>query len=230
MAVLPWAPDKEKLQYKHCAPSLLLTSSLIDEHGVGPGDELVITGLFTERFGKGRNFPIVRTGIIAAMPGEPLFDETTGREFPAYIAEVRSIGGLSGSPVFLSLEPGRVHPKKNAVGFDRKMFLLGVIRGHWDYRTRKQVLAFSNDELSAVNMGMALITPIEEVSKLLYGERFMNDRKEFALQRARENAPIKDAAFVTEQQTSQEDPVFSEGDFLDALKRVSRKQSDEEKS
>ncbi len=43
--------------------------------------------------------PIVRHGAIAAMPGEPLYDRKTGLSFRGYLLEVRSTGGLSGSPV-----------------------------------------------------------------------------------------------------------------------------------
>ena len=41
------------------------------------------------------------------MPGEPLEDGRTGLSYTAYIVEIRSIGGLSGSPVFVVLGVGR---------------------------------------------------------------------------------------------------------------------------
>lgn len=226
VAVLPFAPPQDRYDYKFFAQDILLTDEKIAEHGVGPGDNLVVTGLFTERSGKERNFPIVRSGIIAAMPGEPLVDEDTGLEYPAYIAEVRSIGGLSGSPVLVSLEPGRVHPGTNKIVLERRMFLLGIIRGHWDY-AKKKVFAFSDDELKAVNMGMALVTPISELSKILSGEKLMRARRDYALSRARETAPTKDAVFEPAEDPS---APFTKDDFMDALKRVSRKQPDAEKS
>lgn len=69
----------------------------IQAHGVGIGDEILMVGLFTKRHGFRRNIPIVRAGIIAAMPEEPIEDEDTGNLYDAYLAEIRSIGGLSGS-------------------------------------------------------------------------------------------------------------------------------------
>ena len=45
------------------------------------------------------NLPIVRLGAIAAMPGE--YIKTDWGCLRAYLIEARSIGGLSGSPVFI---------------------------------------------------------------------------------------------------------------------------------
>ena len=180
VAVLPWAPPPDKYEYTFLPPLILLTPERRAQLGIGPGDELIITGLFTERYGRQRNLPIVRTGIIAAMPDEPLFDENTGLEYPAYVAEVRSIGGLSGSPVFAYLPPERAYPGAENVDPRRCLFLLGIVRGHWDYKTRKTTLAFSDDELQAVNMGMALITPIEEVTRVIHGPELTASRSRAA--------------------------------------------------
>jgi hypothetical protein len=77
--------------------SIAVTPEIIAQHGIGLGDEVVIAGLFTQRHGRDRNLPILRGGLLASMPNEPLFDERTGFQYNAYIVEVRSIGGLSGS-------------------------------------------------------------------------------------------------------------------------------------
>src|SRR5436309_11558288 len=41
---------------------------------IGIGDEVFCIGLFTQRYGSRQNQPIVRSGIIAAMPTEALED------------------------------------------------------------------------------------------------------------------------------------------------------------
>lgn len=224
VAVLPWAPPRGIFNYRRCAAEFLLNDEKIAQHGIGPGDELIITGLFTARYGKQRNIPIVRTGIIAAMPSEPLFDEDTGLEYPAYIAEVRSIGGLSGSPVFVSLEPGRVDPKSKKIDLRRTMFLLGIVRGHWDQRRQTPAMAFAGDELESVNMGMALITPIQELAKILYGETLMKRRAQIAAEEAKKVAPTKDSAFIDQEE------VFTRDDFEQALKKVAKKLPDSGKA
>jgi hypothetical protein len=198
IAVIAAMPPRETFSYQWLGTALFLTDEQASKSGIGPGDELFMAGLFTARSGQQRNLPIVRTGIIAAMPDEPIFDEKTGQEFRSYVAEVRSIGGLSGSPVFVALEPGRVHPVTNKIDLRRKVFLLGVVRGHWDYAAKNSPMAFSDDELKAVNMGMAMITPIDELSKLLFLKDQVESRAKAAAKYALDEKPMKIAGLVDE--------------------------------
>jgi hypothetical protein len=62
------------------------------------GDEVFITGAFLQRLGETKNIPIVRTGNIAALCEEPV--EFLSPRHPAYLVETRSLGGISGSPVW----------------------------------------------------------------------------------------------------------------------------------
>jgi hypothetical protein len=66
---------------------------------IGIGDAVFITGLFSHHPGKARNLRVIRVGNIAAMPDEPV--KTQRGEMEAYLIEARSLGGLSGSPVFV---------------------------------------------------------------------------------------------------------------------------------
>jgi hypothetical protein len=76
------------------------TDQVIQQENIGIGDEVFAVGLFNQKWGNERNIPIMRTGIIASMPEEPLLGEID-TPYDAYLAELRSIGGLSGSPVFV---------------------------------------------------------------------------------------------------------------------------------
>ena len=152
---------------------VLANEEMLQELNVGPGDDVAIVGLFTEHTGKAKNQPIVRSGIIAAMPEEKIFDSKTGQSFQAYLVEARSIGALSGSPVFVNIGYSRGPDGKiNSAG---RNFVIGVIRGHWDYPESAQE---SEEELRAVNMGMSTVTPIGEVIALLYGENLTNQRQQ----------------------------------------------------
>ncbi len=73
------------------------SQSMIDEQ-IGLGDDIAIVGLFTNHIGRTRNEPIVRIGNICAMPKDKIVTEL-GNMY-GYLIEARSIGGLSGSPVF----------------------------------------------------------------------------------------------------------------------------------
>jgi hypothetical protein len=82
------------IEFKTIPRGLLVTEAIVEEHGIGIGDDLAVVGLFTKRAGTTRNHPIVRTGVIAAMPGEPLTNRLTNAPFDGYLMELRSIGGL----------------------------------------------------------------------------------------------------------------------------------------
>lgn len=157
------------------------TEDVICKHHIGCGDELLITGLFRGHYGKDRIRPIVRSGVIAAMPEEPMVDSSTGLPYHAYLVEVRSIGGLSGSPVFVVIEPFKYFdpgldpfrpfsPDTRSFDFSRyELLLLGCIRGH-----------FSDAEDKTWNSGIAMVTPIQEFAAILNSEELVKQRKETA--------------------------------------------------
>jgi hypothetical protein len=155
--------------------SWFVTKDIIQTRGIGPGDELIVMGLFSSHIGKERNLPIVRSGNIASMPLEPLIDPKTEKPYDAYLAEVRSIGGLSGSPVFIQLNPNmRVIP----LDHDRQgqsYYLLGLIRGHWkrDVEIDFDDEDFSGNELGQLNTGVAIVTPAVELLPIFESEPFV---------------------------------------------------------
>ena len=83
---------------------IFLSDPDIADSNIGPGDEVVYTGLFSKLTGKDRNFPIARMGNVAMMPSEQLpYSKIIDYRGPmdAYLIEARSLGGHSGSPVFV---------------------------------------------------------------------------------------------------------------------------------
>lgn len=227
VAAIPWVPPQEKFVYKTIAADMFATPEVIKEREIGIGDEVFITGLFVKRAGKNKNLPILRGGIIAAMPDEPLKDKNTGLDYHAYIGEVRSIGGLSGSPVFVQLGPAR--PTKGKINLGQvHYFLLGLVRGHWDDDGKELIpLAAEDDDAAsdraaAINMGMAVFTPTEDLLKMLNSPEEKARRKKQEEKLTAKDSPTEDSALPEEN--------FSKADFESALKTVSRKLSDEEKS
>lgn len=154
-----------------------VTDALIPHHGIGIGDELLIGGLFTEMRGIERNTPIVRSGIIAAMPQkEPLLDFVNHEWYRGYLAEMRSLGGLSGSPVLVALDHGG-DPAKIS---DRiTVMLLGLVRAHWDYGLEREVAKKSRKrQIEKINTGIAIVTPIQEVENILNRDDVVTKREE----------------------------------------------------
>lgn len=181
--------------YRRIPRAMFATDEVVAENHIGVGDELICTGLFVHHYGRRKNVPIIRSGNIAAMPDEPLTDPDSGLEYQAYLAEIRSIGGLSGSPVFVELGIGRqFEDTLNMTQIQR--FLLGVVRGHWNKNEYDSAADFSTDELDELNSGIALVTPITEALEIIDGEDFMKERRQQELEHLKKNAPTQDSAEV----------------------------------
>jgi len=132
---------------------------------IGVGDELFFVGLFTVHPGQRRNEPVVRFGRIARMPEEPVpvkLGHGVSGQIETYLAEVRSWGGHSGSPVFVAAESSRVIPQVVMGGHE--ISLLGLLQGHFDI---KEDVEFQGDILGSgrvpVNAGIGIVVPAKAV-------------------------------------------------------------------
>ncbi len=213
------APPSIDFDYLYTPSELIATTQLVREKQIGIGDDIVTIGLHLSRAGTSRNLPIVRSGIIACVPheDEPLFDKN-GNPFQAYLAEIRSIGGLSGSPVFAMLGQGRISDDE-LEGKLHKGFLMGLIRGHYK---RNYATIQSEFGIEEFNEGITMITPISEILNVLYGEEYVKSRKEFVTDERRRLAKLhttEDSGFGKPLDTER----LSQTDFTDALKLASRK-------
>jgi hypothetical protein len=65
------------------------------------GDEVLMLSRFGPLEGKEGNMPFVRFGNISAVPGDPIHQIDRNYDQSSYVVEMRSLSGLSGSPVFL---------------------------------------------------------------------------------------------------------------------------------
>ena len=159
---------------------MILTGHDTEAFGFGVGDELLTIGLLTNRAGDGRNIPVLRTGSVSAMPGEPIADGTPHSPYVGYLAEILSMGGLSGAPVLFKPTSGTEFPR---VPF----YLVGLIRSHWDERPPEAPFDLPRREW--VNRGIAGLTPAIEIQRMLDAEPMKRSRKEDAARLAEgENA------------------------------------------
>lgn len=173
VAVIPWAPPQH-VEYRSIPESMFLLDETIRNKGIGIGDEVFITGLFTHLSGSKRNLPIVRIGNIAMMPEEPVPTELGNIE--AYLIEARSIGGLSGSPAFV----------RHTVSLGREEFyLLGLMHGHWDIPPKEKNDAISryDDALGKVNMGIAVVVPAKKILEVINHPELIDMRVRFDAKR-----------------------------------------------
>lgn len=141
-----------------------MTNKIKNEHQIEEGDEVFITGLFRHHHGNLNNIPIVRVGNISAFPVEKI--QTRDHLMDGYLIEARSIGGLSGSPVYVNLglhrhiNGGIKESTSGAI-----YFLFGMIYGHYDVNTTAIDEVISDKAISQdrVNTGIAIVTPVSKV-------------------------------------------------------------------
>jgi len=194
---------------------------------VDVGDEVFVTGLFTLAPGQKRNTPIVRTGNIAMIPSEQIQTELGFSD--VYLVEGRSIGGLSGSPVFVRrTETFKIQlPDKRIteVNCPGPFKLLGLMQGHWIIDPSEANNASIRHVQKGVNAGIAIVTPAIKILEILNqsGMKMMRDLAEEDLGRQRGSVPSSDSTKRKKEQTEQEQPVLTQGDFESALKKASRK-------
>jgi hypothetical protein len=176
VALIPLAPPN-KIDWKGYPLERFVTDEVIAAEGIGVGEELFLAGLFINHFGSNRNIPVIRAGNIAAMPEEPV--NTRLGQMDAYLVESRSIGGLSGSPVFVHLGlsrflDGKVKTAKGGLIF----YLLGLIHGHWDVQITNNGAAIDDTiNREAVNVGMAIVTPAVKILEAIHQPKLEEWRK-----------------------------------------------------
>jgi hypothetical protein len=107
---------------------MILNDKIVDERDIGIGDEVFVAGMFVGRLGETKNIPILRCGTIAAMPEEKV--RTAYGNHHAYLIEVRSIDGLSGSPVFLQFAPWRLERGQWKLQHGEMQYFMGMLLGH----------------------------------------------------------------------------------------------------
>lgn len=172
----------------------VVNDELIRKYGIGPGDEVFITGLFVHHVGKSNIIPIVRVGNIAAIPSDPIYPGWCDpHPMQAYLIEARSIGGLSGSPVFVLNDAGGL---EHTI---RKTFFLffGLVHGHWGFRVPDvadtDVDEDGDDvdvETKKINAGIAIVVPSAKILETLNHPDLAAYRRQFIADRQKEKSDL----------------------------------------
>jgi hypothetical protein len=102
LAIMPISLSKDIHKFKFIADEWLLLEEDVRAYDIGPGDPRFVVGRFVNHDGVQRNTPTARFGQIAQSPGELV--EVGGYRQESFLVEIRSIGGYSGSPVFVYLD------------------------------------------------------------------------------------------------------------------------------
>jgi len=225
IAILPCMklPNDMDIDYAPYPLTSSVNAEVLNEYCIGIGDDVFLPGLFTQHTGEQKNIPIIRIGNIAAMPDEPIV--TRKGKMDAYLIEARSIGGLSGSPVFVHLGNVRLFPSAppkglpleadtdTEVDFGCPSYLLGVMHGHWE-NSESNLDTFIDDSgnRQSVNMGIAIVIPISKVIEAVNQSKVKELKDKIIRKRKERTFPIEDS--VNEGVTTQQ--------FYNILKKASQ--------
>ncbi len=115
IAIYYW-PNIPVLDVRPVPFAMFVTAEQVESAGIGIGDEVFTTGLFSSSSGEDRNAPVVRVGNVARVSDPEVLIATRFRPDPteyyveSHLVELRSIRGFSGSPVFIHLGGVRQDP------------------------------------------------------------------------------------------------------------------------
>jgi len=124
---------------------------------VGEGEEVIVCGLLTSFPGSKRIQPIIRTGKIALMPYEKMLievDRKTTRNVDAYLLEMISWPGLSGSPIIVY--PDRNPSNSRSFDYLLPYLLPGLVHGSLEY---DKEVKFSREH-TTVRLGSGIVVAI----------------------------------------------------------------------
>jgi hypothetical protein len=161
--------------------SLFLSKATIAEFDIGIGDDIFVAGRFINHEGIQRNSPSLRFGNIAQMPGDKIMQGERDFEQESFLVEAKSIGGYSGSPVFVHMLPFSSRPKPDnpqemlivpspGIG----PWLLGVDWGHItsnDYVLMGGGIRHTMDLYVRSNTGMMGVVPAWKLDEIFNTER-----------------------------------------------------------
>ena len=146
-------------------PSFIFTTpELMKSDNIMVGDTVSIVGLFANHHGEVKNTPIVRTGNLAVLDEQKIV--TNKGPMDAYLIEARSIGGISGSPVFLNPGSMRVLEGQLKIADNPRIHLFGLIHGHFN-DVDEEHLTPQEKNRRAINTGIAIVVPIRKVAEII---------------------------------------------------------------
>jgi hypothetical protein len=154
VAAIPFSLDQNKYDYKTIPVEMFADETVLREFRVGEGDSVYFIGLMAQYYGESKNYPVVRRGTLALMTEEKI-DTPTGRQ-NAYIAELVSWPGNSGSPVFLNLAGLR----EGSLALGSHFRFLGLLSGGFLNRVPGTILDAAQVVFGdGANIGISFVVP-----------------------------------------------------------------------
>jgi hypothetical protein len=206
-AFVGFEPDKYKFLAINSAT--LLNEGQARLVNCGVGDFVFLVSRFVNVEGIQRNKPCVRTGSIAMMPDDDEPVSICGVERPAFLIDLRTRSGFSGSPVFLKLptsaEMDHRMPSHNQ---NWKLHLPGPWLLGVHVATVPLEPGKDTSPEDRIGSGLGVVVPAWRISELLESDRFRMQRKhieEKALKNKRKGMKLESLSKKEKDEMSKED-------------------------
>jgi hypothetical protein len=162
LAIIPMGPDQKVYDYLTVPLQMIMGRAAMSQSGVVEGERVFFAGFFYQFPGVTRMEPVVRQGIIAMIPNDPV--PLIGKPEKLYLADMHAFGGNSGAPVFVNL--GGVRGSQIIAGDNYHM--IGVLNGgiFEDQEFNLELTSTIPGKASA-NSGVSTIVPADELLTLL---------------------------------------------------------------
>lgn len=202
VAVLPFAPRRDVFDYLYYPIRSAATEQFLEDNFVGPGEDVLVTGLLIYHPGETRIMPIVRVGNISAFPDEPVALETG--EDRVTLVEVRSLGGLSGSPAFAHLSELRRDRDGNLVQIASEWsaagpnYLLGLVHGFYPAAANDPDRVGPPDD-SPLNTGISVVVPVDRIVDIIDSPELRELREHMKRALKAKNAPTPAGSVSSDQ-------------------------------
>lgn len=189
LAVAPIERPYNGFAYEFPLDWIAVTRTVRDAFKVGAGDDVFMCGRYVAQSGRVTNNPFSRFGNISLMPDpdEPVRDGENN-DVEAYLVEMRSQGGFSGSPMFVHFPAngfrGTVGEYPIEDNTDR-WGLLGVYTGHFseylplvEREAGGRYVTAASHYRSVGGREVAIVCPTWKLVELLEREDVRTDRRE----------------------------------------------------
>jgi hypothetical protein len=207
--------------------TMLLTDDTARHYAIGIGDETYTLGIFTHLRSREKNRPILRTGNLAVFPEIKVPTKNFGN-MDAYLIEARSLGGLSGAPVFVTETSGQAFVKSpgEPALWAGQTFLLGVMHGHWDIPPDAlNDIGFDVDEQSRVNLGVAIVSPAKRLLEILTQPRLLTMREQQTREKNKKFLPTEDVSSPRKPNRDIPIPPISRKKFFEKLTKATERKN-----
>ncbi len=165
LAVLPVVVT-EKYDFRYVALGQMLTSNILKQKNVVPGDRVLTGGFYSGYEGLYEIQPILREGVLAMIPDGPMMT-TMCAPGNVYLADLHIIPGNSGSPIFVIPTLG-LGASVGLGGVPNTFGLLGVVSGYM-FETASLTLRASTTWTGTLNSnsGITMMMTAQQLSDLL---------------------------------------------------------------